>query len=152
MKLNFNDLDIMSLDLKTLTPEQRSALLQWAVRRAHAERSRALVEMCALARSWLRSAASALASRAPPLNRSLHMQRHILSVAAVLAIAMASTVDQAAAGKVPSLHIYPSPALIAGFCGLDERARNASLFAQRMTTIDRTTTSTTMHRNIGEKQ
>ena len=109
MKLNFDELDIMWLDLQSLTPEQRSALVQWAVRRAHAERARALAEMWAVARSWLRSAASVLVWRASPLNGSLHLRRQILAVAAVLSAASALAVDQAAAGKVPGLHIHPWP-------------------------------------------
>lgn len=108
MKPNTEDLNVMPVDLGSFTPEQRNAPVRRAVRRAHAERARALAEMCMFAGSWLRSAISALLSWVPHLNLSLHMPRLVRCAAAVLAIVMVFTIDQAAAGKVPGLHIYPS--------------------------------------------
>jgi hypothetical protein len=64
MTLNSDELDITSIDLKTVTPQQRDALIERAHRRAHVERARDLAEMSSHVGSWLRSMASALLSGA----------------------------------------------------------------------------------------
>lgn len=77
MKDNSDALDITSIDPGSLTPEQKSALMQWAIRRAHAERSLAIAAMWGHAGSWMRRAASALVSRAkaPAMQaRAVHHQ------------------------------------------------------------------------------
>jgi hypothetical protein len=58
MKPYSDELDITSLDLTSLTPQQRDALLQRAMRRAHTERARVLAEMCSHVGTWLRWTAS----------------------------------------------------------------------------------------------
>lgn len=61
---NTVDLDLQAIDLKSLSPDEWSALKQNLIRRAHQERSQQVAALAARLAAWLRRSPATLAPEA----------------------------------------------------------------------------------------